>query len=113
MIENIITEMGKGNFSFLILIVGILQLIAMYRSKQDKQQILKFKVNDVVYLSTKIDDFWLAEDIPYRIEQIIISNKPPRYLLIRVDNVGYVYSKGDNIFFTYEECQNWSKERNE
>lgn len=33
MIENIITEMGKGNFSFLILIVGILQLIAMYRSK--------------------------------------------------------------------------------
>ena len=30
-IEIIVSEMGKGNFSFLILIIGILQLIAMLR----------------------------------------------------------------------------------
>lgn len=29
MIQNIINEMLKGNFSFLILVVGILQLIVM------------------------------------------------------------------------------------
>ena len=31
LIEVIIAEMGKGNFSFLILVVGIAQLIAMLR----------------------------------------------------------------------------------
>jgi len=31
--EVIIDEMGKGNFSFAILIVGILQLIAMIKKK--------------------------------------------------------------------------------
>ena len=31
MIQNIIEEMVKGNFSFLILVVGILQLIVMIR----------------------------------------------------------------------------------
>ena len=33
MIETIITEMGRGNFSFLILIVGIAQLIVMLKKK--------------------------------------------------------------------------------
>ena len=33
MIEVIIEEMGKGNFSFLILVVGIAQLIAMLRKR--------------------------------------------------------------------------------
>ena len=33
-IEVIVAEMGKGNFSFLILIVGIAQLIVMLRKKQ-------------------------------------------------------------------------------
>ena len=33
MIETIITEMGKGNFSFLILVVGVAQLITMIRRK--------------------------------------------------------------------------------
>lgn len=32
--KTIISEMAKGNFSFLILIVGILQLIAMLRKKE-------------------------------------------------------------------------------
>jgi len=32
-IEVIIAEMGKGNFSFLILIVGIAQLIVMLKKK--------------------------------------------------------------------------------
>lgn len=31
--ETIITEMGKGNFSFLILVVGIAQLVVMIRKK--------------------------------------------------------------------------------
>ena len=35
MIQIIIEEMGRGNFSFLILIVGILQLIAMLRKKKE------------------------------------------------------------------------------
>ena len=35
MVENILTEMVKGNFSFAILIVGIAQLIAML--KQNKK----------------------------------------------------------------------------
>jgi len=29
LIQTIISEMGKGNFSFLILLVGVLQLIVM------------------------------------------------------------------------------------
>ena len=33
MIRTIITEMGRGNFSFLILVIGILQLIVMLRKK--------------------------------------------------------------------------------
>jgi len=33
MIRIIITEMGRGNFSFLILVIGILQLIVMLRKK--------------------------------------------------------------------------------
>ena len=38
MIKVIINEMLKGNFSFLILIVGILQLIAMVKKgKKDKK----------------------------------------------------------------------------
>ena len=32
MIETICSEMGKGNFSFLILVVGVLQLIVMIRN---------------------------------------------------------------------------------
>jgi hypothetical protein len=36
-IEVVLTEMGKGNFSFLILVVGILQLIVMIkRNKNEK-----------------------------------------------------------------------------
>lgn len=38
MIKVIIDEMLKGNFSFLILVIGILQLIAMIRNgKKDKK----------------------------------------------------------------------------
>lgn len=33
MIEAIITEMGRGNFSFLILVVGVAQLVVMIRRK--------------------------------------------------------------------------------
>lgn len=33
MIRVIIEEMGRGNFSFLILLIGILQLIVMLRKK--------------------------------------------------------------------------------
>ena len=33
MVKNIITEMYKGNFSFLILVIGIAQLIVMLRRK--------------------------------------------------------------------------------
>ena len=33
MIEVIIAEMGRGNFSFLILVVGVAQLIVMWRKK--------------------------------------------------------------------------------
>ena len=33
MFQTIIDEMGRGNFSFAILIVGILQLIAMMKKK--------------------------------------------------------------------------------
>ena len=36
LIPIIIDEMGRGNFSFLILIVGILQLIVMLRKKKDR-----------------------------------------------------------------------------
>ena len=32
MIQTIISEMGNGNFSFLILVVGIAQLIVMVRN---------------------------------------------------------------------------------
>lgn len=38
MIQNIINEMLVGNFSFLILIVGILQLIVMIRSQSRKRE---------------------------------------------------------------------------
>ena len=34
MIEVIIAEMGKGNFSFLILIVGIIQLAVMIAKRR-------------------------------------------------------------------------------
>lgn len=33
MIGVIIAEMGRGNFSFLILVIGILQLIVMLRKR--------------------------------------------------------------------------------
>jgi len=33
LIRVIIEEMGRGNFSFLILLIGILQLIVMLRKK--------------------------------------------------------------------------------
>lgn len=36
MIDTIITEMAKGNFSFAILIVGILQLIVMIKANRKK-----------------------------------------------------------------------------
>lgn len=36
MIDTIITEMAKGNFSFAILVVGILQLIVMIRTSRKK-----------------------------------------------------------------------------
>lgn len=36
MIDVIISEMAKGNFSFAILIVGILQLIVMIRTSRKK-----------------------------------------------------------------------------
>lgn len=32
MIETIVSEMGKGNFSFLILVVGVLQLVVMIKN---------------------------------------------------------------------------------
>ena len=34
MIQTIVEEMGRGNFSFLILVVGILQLVAMLRNSR-------------------------------------------------------------------------------
>lgn len=34
-IETIIDEMGRGNFSFLILIVGILQLTVMLKKRKN------------------------------------------------------------------------------
>ena len=34
MIDTIITEMGRGNFSFLSLVIGIAQLIVMLRKKK-------------------------------------------------------------------------------
>ena len=34
LIEVIIDEMGRGNFSFLILLIGILQLIVMLKKKK-------------------------------------------------------------------------------
>ena len=33
LIQVIIAEMGRGNFSFLILVIGILQLIVMLKKK--------------------------------------------------------------------------------
>lgn len=36
MIDVIISEMAKGNFSFAILVVGILQLIVMIRTSRKK-----------------------------------------------------------------------------
>ena len=33
MIRVILEEMGRGNFSFLILVIGILQLIVMLKKK--------------------------------------------------------------------------------
>lgn len=35
MIEIIVNEMLKGNFSFLILVVGIMQLCVMVHNKKD------------------------------------------------------------------------------
>lgn len=37
MIQNIINEMVKGNFSFAILVVGILQLIVMIKNGRKKK----------------------------------------------------------------------------
>ena len=34
MIQTIVAEIGRGNFSFLILVVGILQLVAMLRNSR-------------------------------------------------------------------------------
>ncbi len=34
LVETIIQEMGRGNFSFLILVIGIAQLIVMMRKKR-------------------------------------------------------------------------------
>jgi hypothetical protein len=36
--QNIISEMVQGNFSFLILIVGILQLIAMIKKNKKEEK---------------------------------------------------------------------------
>lgn len=33
MIDTIISEMSKGNFSFAILVIGILQLVVMIKKK--------------------------------------------------------------------------------
>jgi len=38
MIETIVNEMRKGNFSFLILVVGVLQLIVMIRNGRKKKK---------------------------------------------------------------------------
>ena len=38
MIETIVNEMGKGNFSFLILVVGVLQLIVMVWNGRKKKK---------------------------------------------------------------------------
>ena len=38
MIETIVNEMGKGNFSFLILVVGVLQLVVMIRNGRRKNE---------------------------------------------------------------------------
>lgn len=38
MIQTIIDEMGKGNFSFLILVVGVLQLVVMLRNSREKRK---------------------------------------------------------------------------
>lgn len=38
MIDTIISEMANGNFSFAILIVGILQLIVMIKSNRKKDE---------------------------------------------------------------------------
>lgn len=37
MFNTIVTEMAKGNFSFLILIVGIIQVILMWRNNRDNK----------------------------------------------------------------------------
>lgn len=36
-VETIVTEMGKGNFSFLILVVGIIQVILMAKNNGGKK----------------------------------------------------------------------------
>ena len=36
LVKTIIDEMGKGNFSFLILVVGIAQLVAMIYNRKKK-----------------------------------------------------------------------------
>lgn len=38
MIETIVSEMGKGNFSFLILVVGVLQLVVMIKNGRRKKK---------------------------------------------------------------------------
>jgi len=40
-IETVWMEMGKGNFSFLILIVGVAQLVVMFRNKHYNKQHFK------------------------------------------------------------------------
>lgn len=37
MVQNILDEMVEGNFSFLILVVGILQLHQMIKNKRNKE----------------------------------------------------------------------------
>lgn len=38
MVHVIIEEMGKGNFSFLILVVGVLQLFLMWKNGRQKHE---------------------------------------------------------------------------
>ena len=38
MIRNIIEEMYNGNFSFLILVVGFLQLVLMYKNYRENKK---------------------------------------------------------------------------
>ena len=47
MIQTIVSEMGRGNFSFLILVVGILQLMAMLRNSRGIDRDIRRSGRDV------------------------------------------------------------------